>query len=178
MKSFKEYITEASDDHGVLHKFWDEHKDHLHDYHKRDNCTTASHDLDSWMNKKHPGISNGVVPAGHYDTKGNPKKGGFIRVDEPQHGKDDLHPTDKDEMKAKGLDHHKAEDRKKFVSEHPDKEKFHWVPHSWVEADSRKLTGKHQKEPVKLDPSGFHPSGKGQFDKLIKDKKNAQYKEY
>ena len=150
-----------------MHRFWRSHAEDLSHYHQRDNCTTASRDLDTWMDKNHPGVSRGVVSAGTYDSSGNPKKGGFIRVDKSQHGKDDLHPADKDEMKSKGLDHRKAEDRKKFVTEHPDKEKFHWVPHSWVDTKSGRM-----------DPSGFHPSGKGQFDKLIRDKKNARYKEY
>ena len=164
MLTFKSYLTESKD---ILHHFWDEHESDLPYYHQRDNCTTAARDLDDWMSKNRPGVSRGVVPSGSYDSKGNPKKGGFIRVDKPQYGKDDLHPADKEEMSLQNLDHRKAADRKKFVTEHPDKEKFHWIPHSWV--DTRQ---------GKLDPSGFHPSGTGQFDKLIKDKKAAQYKEF
>lgn len=183
--SFKDWsLTESVEEsHKILSDFWDKHKEHLHKgasgYFRQDNCGHASSDLQTHIEKHFPNSTKtDKVKTGSYDHVGNPKEGGFIRVDKPQHGRDDLHPSDIAEMKSKGLDHKNPEHRKKFVTEHPDKEKFHWVPHSWVTADSRELTGVYSKHPLRLDPSGFHPSGEGQFDKKIKDKKNAQYKEY
>jgi hypothetical protein len=176
MRTFKQYLLEttATD---ILQKFWDAHSDKLASYRQPGNCTTASRDLEKWLEANYPGANEGVVPAGVIQSGGKFTDGGFIQVDEPQFDKEDLMPWDK-EIKSKGLDINSEVDRKKFVSEHSIKEQFKLIPHSWVEVSSQKLTGKYSSEPLILDPSGFLPDGSGQFDKLIKDKSKSKYKEW
>jgi hypothetical protein len=129
-------------------------------YLERGGCGSASADLLDYLEST--GARNAeMVPAG-YISKGA-KKRGWFRVDAPQSDPDAFTANDLATMRKQNLNPKKKADRMAYITNNHLEDEFRWIPHSWVEIGDRIL-----------DPSGFMPDGKsGQFDRLVKDKKNV-----
>lgn len=143
----------------LLIEFWRQRSPQdLQHYTVSDNCIDASNDLLEFLEQR--GIGNAeVVPIG--TMKNGKKKQGWIQVDQPVYEMDTLTDSEIAAMQKQGLDPRDPAAIKKFAEQNNLVEEFTWIPHSWVE-----LRGQI------LDPSGFYPTGNGQFDQLVGNKVN------
>lgn len=121
----------------------------LADYAQPDNCGVASDQLLTYLESR--GIHTAErIPAGlgHRDQKTQ----GWFRLDQPDLRPQAFQPAELAAVAAQGGNPHKLRDRQAWVSAQNLTDEFRWIPHSWVELRGRIL-----------DPSGFLPNGRGQF---------------
>jgi hypothetical protein len=144
----------------LLIDFWKSNEDKVKYYCMRDNCGIASVDLLEWLEEKGIGTAE-RIPSGY--IKNRKKIGGFIQVDKISYSKDDFTKEELQDMKGKGYNPIKLEDRKRYARDTGIEEELQFIPHSWVEYKGKIL-----------DPSGFLPDGSGQFDKMVTNKENIQ----
>lgn len=149
--------------HPLLIEFWQENKDQLSIYNKPGGCGLASSDFLLFL-KTRKGIHNANLVKTGYWNKDGEKVGGWVILDNPDYSLSSFTDNEIKQMKEKGYTPNKLQDRKDFVKEVNMEEDLKMVPHSWIEYQGNIL-----------DPSGFLPDGKGQFDNKISSKDKSRY---
>lgn len=148
--------------HPWLLEFWQHQEDrNLPQLWEKDDCLLASQELLEFLEEQKRIFTAEIILIGGW--KSNQKTDGWFQADVPDYSLDALRARDKQEMKAQNLNPAKRKDRITYAQNANLVEEFKLIPHSWVEYKGEIL-----------DPSGFHPSGKGQFDNVVFNKQRLK----
>jgi len=145
----------------LLMEFWKLAGDtRLKAYATRGGCGTAANDFMEFLENRGYMMAE-VIPTGF--MRGGKKLKGWFRADVPDMDMDAFTKEELAAMKRHGFDPRKEQDRAKYARSENMEDELKWIPHAWVELRGRVL-----------DPSGFYPNGRGQFDGLVNDRSNMQ----
>ena len=154
-------IEISQDFNPLLLEFWKTAGDkRLSAYATRGGCGSAASDFQEFLESRGIMMAE-IVPAGF--MRGGKKLKGWFRADVPDLDLDAFTKEERAAMKQHGFNPSKAADRAKYARSENMEDDLKWIPHAWVELRDQVL-----------DPSGFYPNGRGQFDKLVKSREMVQ----